>query len=336
MALFRRAGAALSHEGKVTHLTANLTSTFPSPDTPDPSSASTTSTATVDAWFDPTKPVVRVEHREPPDSKPDVNFLGVDSGMSPETPTGIVLLWALATQPNVSTVPPGFTIHAGVQNGNPVTVLEYSMDATSETAAQSAKVVFDARDLPVAETRVGTGDDAGYEQRITYQTELVDPATLPDGFIEAAPSPGSPIEELSTQVADLARQGLEVMWLGPTYKGLDFQYLAPDTFPAPMAGISYGSTSSAGTLQSLSLTETAVASWPTVQANLPGLAQIATAGTPVPGLGDKAFLSTELGMSALVVYQGDTITIIQLDAPAGDARAELIEAAKALRPFGST
>jgi hypothetical protein len=293
----------------------------------------------VDVWFDPTKPVIRVEEGDPMGGEPAVSILGAEQGFGGDTPMGVVLLYLLATQPPESQtyVPPGLSIRSAVEAGQPVSVVEFPVEESYESPAQIITLTFDASNRPLHEERTATGQDAMWTtKKITYETDFVDPATLPDGFIEAAPSPGSPIEELSTQVADLAQQGLEVMWLGPTYQGLDFQYLAPETFPAPMASISYLSTSSAGTLQAISLTETAVASWPTVQANLPGLAEIATVGTPVPGLGDKAFLSTAMGTSALVLYQGDTITIIQLDAPAGDARAELIEAAKALRPFGST
>jgi hypothetical protein len=351
-ALFSRAAAALSHEGKVTHLTANLTSTFPSPDPrATPSSPPTTSKATVDAWFDPAKPVVRVEHREPPDAKPEVNILGADSGMSPETPIGVVLLWALATRPNLS-VPTGMTIHAGVENGRPLTVLEYSMEATSETAAQAAKVVFDAKDLPVGETRVGTGDDAGWTQRIAYQTEFIDPKTLPDDYFDAtAQSPPETLpadmfpapEEFTAKVAELAGQGLNVAWLGKTFAGTQFGGLS-DLFPgSPEAVINYYSADYSGPVIDINITETTAANWPNLKAQMPDFSVIESTGERVPGLGDKAFLGrTEyFGPEGvlLVVFKGDLVVVIQLGTLSGTApetNAKAIEAAKALKPFSTS
>jgi hypothetical protein len=44
---------------------------------------------------------------------------------------------------------------------------------------------FDVAGRPVAETRTASGDTASWATKtITYQTDFVDPATLPTGFLE--------------------------------------------------------------------------------------------------------------------------------------------------------
>ena len=70
----------------------------------------------MEAWWDPTLPVVRVERRMPTDSEPIVGFLDSNQGLGPDEPTGLVLLYLLATQPAaaLSSLPPGFF---GTENG---------------------------------------------------------------------------------------------------------------------------------------------------------------------------------------------------------------------------
>ena len=349
--------AALLVPGKATHVRMDVVT--------EATAGTDTNDTTVDAWVDPTLPLVRVDHHSGTGTGPDVTILDSESGINPEDPAVVTLLSLLASQPEGSpgaTPPGGVTIRPDVLDGRPVVVSEFLFPPVDESEqAQRVSLTFDADGRPVSEIRRPEGGDAAWTKTITYSVDFVDPATLPEDFWQGhdvggrPPETGAPATDLppgqgsysyetadqaAPKVAELAQQGLPVMWLGPEYMATRFGGLMIDYWPstgasAPVVvGMYYISTGP----YYVHLTETTAAAWPTV---FPELASVEMTGQPVEGAGGRAFLVRGSGwdmpgFGALVLFRDGAVVMIELGtdgATLAETDAQLIAAAKALQPF---
>jgi hypothetical protein len=348
--LFGRSRAALSREGKVTHITMAVATEIVSP--------AETQQETVEAWWDPTLPVVRVERRMSSESEAMVGFLDAHQGLGNDEPTGLVLLYLLASQPEAALtgLPAGFTLRTDVENGGPVTVVGFQLPEGYESPAQTVTVTFDADNHPSHEERKAVGEDAWWTTKsIIYQTEFVDPASLPDGYFDAVTAmppdtlPGGGAifdtpEEFAERAAELVPEGLQVAWLGREYRDLVLGSIwyepAGGEFTSPVIHFSYDVPADPAKIN-LTLYQTAMVNWPALQ-SYALLEGVDATGEPVPGIGERAYLATTglvEGQSRLVVFDRGLVVVLEAVAdttriPAADAKALVLEAARALRPFG--
>ena len=89
------------------------------------------------------------------------------------------------------------------------------------------------------------------------------------------------------------------------------------------------------------LNETTAANWPIMQEVYPDVASIETTGQPVEGVGERAFLARGGAFQTptfgwLALFDNGAVVMIELESSAAtiaETDAQLIAAAKALRPF---
>jgi hypothetical protein len=353
--MLAKARAALLQTGQVTHLRMDAAT--------EATDGSQTQEVTVDAWADPTQPLVRVEHQSGTDSDAGVTIVDSGSGINPEDPVGVLLLSALVTGV-AGSAPGGIDVRADILDGRPVIVSEFLFPPADESyQAQRVSLIFDADGRLVNEVRRPEGGDPGWTTKtISYTVDFVDPATLPDDFWNG-PGTGGPAGtevpatdvpvpqdsygymtagEAAPKIAELVQQGLPVTWLGPTYEGTQFGSVMVNSWPSPTGivpevGVYYVSAGD----EFVNLTETTAGGWPVVREAYSEIASIETNGEPVEGLGGRAFLARGTGWDtpgygALVLFRDNAVVMIQFGtnaATAAETDAKLIAVVRALQPF---
>jgi hypothetical protein len=233
-------------------------------------------------------------------------------------------------------VPP-LDLRSDTVDGKPVTIIDYQFQAVAESPGQAVTVVFDAANLPVREERRSLDEWAGWTTKtIEYQLEFVDRSSLPPDFFDEVAAATEPLREL-------AEQGFDVRWLGPTYKATTFDGestdLRSEAGQPPQIEISYSGPPDGGNgPYHVLLTETPVTGWPSLQSIFPALESVETTGEPVDGIGDRAYLlpALEPGFGSIVVFDADVVVVIAVgmsESMQETTRRELLAAAQALQPF---